>query len=97
MLIVREHPDFLGPHPQPLADNESDVGEQLKGALRKDPALELEYPDLAVLLETAALVGVSDSFEGKNLEACREKLRNPSMKWSSPTGNSKRKFQLTAI
>jgi hypothetical protein len=42
MLIVREHPEFLGPHPQPLADSEGDVGEQFKGALRKGSALERE-------------------------------------------------------
>ena len=77
MLIVREHPDFLGPHPQPLADDESDVGEQFKGALQKDPALELEYQDhLAVFLETAARVGVPDFFLRKDLEACREMLRD---------------------
>jgi hypothetical protein len=34
ILIVREHPDFLGPHPQPLADHEGDVGDQFKRDLR---------------------------------------------------------------
>ena len=63
MLIVREHPDFLGPHPQ--ADSDGDVGEQFKGALRQDSALEREVPDhLAVFLEAAALGEHPDSFEG---------------------------------
>jgi hypothetical protein len=77
MLIVPEHSDFLGPHPQPLADSEGDVGEQFKDALRKDSALKREYPDhLAVFLETAARVGVPDFFLRKDLEACREMLRD---------------------